>query len=70
MPVREGAPPTTRRSASERARAVRDYLVSRGIAASRLTMTAYGEERLKYDTSQATLALNRRAALIIDDGSR
>jgi peptidoglycan-associated lipoprotein len=50
-----------------RARAVRDYLTSRGIDPSRLTITSYGEERLKYDTSQeATRALNRRAALIID----
>ena len=54
-----------------RARAVRDYLTRRGISASRLTLISYGEERLKYDSSQpATLALNRRAALIVDNGSR
>jgi len=44
-----------------------DYLTKRGIAPSRLTITSFGEERLKYDDSQeATRALNRRAALIID----
>ena len=63
-----GASAAYNKALSERrARAVRDYLTSRGIAASRLTITAYGEERLKYDDSQeATRALNRRAALIID----
>ena len=50
-----------------RAVAVRDYLTKHGIDSSRLTVTSYGEERLKYDTSQeATRALNRRAALIVD----
>jgi outer membrane protein OmpA-like peptidoglycan-associated protein len=50
-----------------RARAVQDYLTSRGIDRSRLTITSYGEERLKYDTTQeATRSLNRRAALIVD----
>ena len=63
----EGSPAYNKALGERRARAVRDYLTSRGIAASRLTITSYGEERLKYDSSQeATLALNRRAALIID----
>ena len=63
----EGSPEYNRALSERRARAVRDYLTSRGIAASRLTIAAYGEERLKYDDSQeATRALNRRAALIIE----
>jgi len=63
----EGSPEYNRALGERRARAVRDYLVNRGIAASRLTITSYGEERLKYDdTQEATRALNRRAALIID----
>ena len=63
----EGSDEYNRALGERRARAVRDYLVSRGIAASRLTLTSYGEERLKYDSSQeATRALNRRAALIIE----
>jgi outer membrane protein OmpA-like peptidoglycan-associated protein len=67
----EGRPAYNQRLSERRARAVRDYLTSRGIAASRLTVVGYGEERLKYDTSQpASLALNRRAALIVDNGSR
>ena len=63
----EGAPEYNKALSERRAVAVRDYLASRGIDPSRLTVISYGEERLKYDTSQeATLALNRRAALIID----
>jgi outer membrane protein OmpA-like peptidoglycan-associated protein len=63
----EGRPAYYQALSERRARAVRDYLTARGVAASRLTITAYGEERLKYDSSQeATRALNRRAALIID----
>lgn len=49
-----------------RATAVRDYLVSRGIAADRLTTVSYGEERPKYDNSrEETRRLNRRAALVV-----
>jgi outer membrane protein OmpA-like peptidoglycan-associated protein len=49
-----------------RASAVRDYLVSRGIAASRLQTVSYGEERPKHDNSrEETRRLNRRAALTI-----
>jgi outer membrane protein OmpA-like peptidoglycan-associated protein len=67
----EGRPEYNKRLSERRAQAVRDYLTSRGIAGSRLTIVGYGEERLKYDTSQPSqLALNRRAALIIDNGSR
>lgn len=63
----EGSPAYNKALGQRRAEAVRDYLVKRGIAGSRLTITSYGEERLKYDGSQeATRALNRRAALIID----
>ena len=63
----EGSPAYNKALGERRARAVRDYLMKRGIAASRLTITSYGEERLKYDSTQeATRALNRRAALIID----
>jgi peptidoglycan-associated lipoprotein len=63
----EGAPDYNKALSQRRAVAVRDYLASRGIDASRMVVTSYGEERLKYDTSQeATRALNRRAALIID----
>jgi len=44
-----------------RAHAVRDYLVSRGIAASRLQTVTYGEDRPKYDNSrEVTRRLNRR----------
>jgi len=63
----EGSPEYNKALGERRARAVRDYLTARGIDAARLTITSYGEERLKYDTSQeASRALNRRAALVID----
>jgi peptidoglycan-associated lipoprotein len=49
-----------------RANAVRDYLVSRGIAATRLQTVSYGEERPKHDNSrEETRRLNRRAALTV-----
>jgi outer membrane protein OmpA-like peptidoglycan-associated protein len=49
-----------------RARAVRDYLTSRGIAANRLQTISYGEERPKHDNSrEETRRLNRRAALTV-----
>ena len=49
-----------------RSTSVRDYLVSRGVAASRLTTISYGEERPKYDNSrEETRRLNRRAALVV-----
>jgi outer membrane protein OmpA-like peptidoglycan-associated protein len=49
-----------------RAVSVREYLVSRGIAASRLGSVSYGEERPKHDNSrEETRRLNRRAALTV-----
>ncbi len=49
-----------------RAQAVRNYLVSRGIAADRLRTVSYGEERAKFDNSrEETRRLNRRAALVV-----
>jgi peptidoglycan-associated lipoprotein len=50
-----------------RANAVKDYLVSRGVTADRLTTVSYGEERPKYDNSrEETRRLNRRAALVVN----
>jgi outer membrane protein OmpA-like peptidoglycan-associated protein len=49
-----------------RSNAVRDYLSSRGINASRLQSVSYGEERPKHDNSrEETRRLNRRAAMTI-----
>jgi OmpA-OmpF porin, OOP family len=49
-----------------RASSVRDYLVSRGIAANRLETRSFGEARGKYDTArEETRRLNRRAALVV-----
>jgi len=50
-----------------RANAVRDYFLSRGITAARLTTVSYGEERPKHDNSrEETRRLNRRAALVVN----
>ena len=50
-----------------RANAVKDYLVSRGVTADRLTTISYGEERPKYDNArEETRRLNRRAALVVN----
>jgi outer membrane protein OmpA-like peptidoglycan-associated protein len=49
-----------------RSSAVRDYLLSRGVAATRLQTVSYGEERPKHDNSrEETRRLNRRAAMTI-----
>ena len=49
-----------------RAVSVRDYLVSRGVAANRLTSISYGEERPRHDNGrEETRRLNRRAALTV-----
>jgi len=54
-----------------RANAVRDYLVSRGVAASRLNTISYGETRPKYDnTREETRRLNRRAGLVVEGGNK
>jgi len=48
-----------------RANAVRDYLLNRGIAASRLRTVSYGEERPKADNAtDAGRAINRRAQFV------
>ena len=50
-----------------RANAVRDYLISRGVAAGRLSTISYGEERPKYENArEETRRLNRRAALVVN----
>ena len=49
-----------------RAASVRSYLTSRGIAANRLRIISYGEERPKHDNStEETKKLNRRAELVV-----
>jgi outer membrane protein OmpA-like peptidoglycan-associated protein len=49
-----------------RAASVRDYLVSRGVPATRLETRSYGEEAPKYDNArEETRRLNRRAALVV-----
>ena len=51
---------------NRRANTARDYLVSRGIDASRFTTISYGEERPKADNSTPEgRAMNRRAALVV-----
>jgi OOP family OmpA-OmpF porin len=50
-----------------RAQRVREYLVSRGIAAGALSTLSKGEESPKYDNStEESRALNRRAEFVLD----
>ena len=49
-----------------RATSVRDYMISRGVPAARLSTVSYGEERPKYDNGrEETRRPNRRAALVV-----
>ncbi|HET9490180.1 MAG TPA: peptidoglycan-associated lipoprotein Pal [Methylomirabilota bacterium] len=48
-----------------RAKATRDYLMSRGVASDRITMISYGEERpVCVERDEACWAKNRRAQLL------
>ena len=50
-----------------RAKAVKDYLVNKGVAQDRLRTVSFGEARPKHDNSRrATRQLNRRVALVPD----
>ncbi|MDX1331885.1 MAG: OmpA family protein [Robiginitalea sp.] len=49
----------------KRAEAVRDYLISQGVDASRLTAKWYGETQPKYPNDEANRAKNRRVELAI-----
>jgi len=54
-----------------RAHAVRDYLVSHGVAASRLETESFGKTRPKYDNAREdTRRLNRRAELAAQGAER
>jgi len=49
-----------------RADAIRDYLVSKGISADRLRTVSYGESRPKYDnTKEITRQYNRRGFFVV-----
>jgi outer membrane protein OmpA-like peptidoglycan-associated protein len=63
----EGTAEYNKALSQRRAVAVRDYLVKEGVDPKRLDVVSYGEERLKFDASnEASRALNRRAALVIE----
>jgi outer membrane protein OmpA-like peptidoglycan-associated protein len=60
----EGTAEHNQELSERRATAVRDYLVSHGIPAARLTTEGFGENMPKYDNSkEETRKLNRRAEL-------
>lgn len=53
-----------------RANAVREYLVSRGVAANRLRTVSYGKERpLEVCATEACYAKNRRAVTVLSSAS-
>ena len=54
---------------ARRANAAREYLISRGIAASRLRVVSYGKERpIEVCSSEACYANNRRAVTVLAGG--
>lgn len=54
---------------ARRAEAAREYLVSKGIAASRLKVLSYGKERpIEICSAEACYAKNRRAVTILSSG--
>ena len=54
---------------ARRANAVREYLVSKGVAASRLDTVSYGKERpLEICSEEACYAKNRRAVTVVSAG--
>ncbi len=54
---------------ARRANAAREYLISRGIAASRLRVVSYGKERpTEVGSSEACYAKNRRAGTVLAGG--
>ena len=55
---------------ARRANAVREYLISRGVPASRLRTVSYGKERpIEVCSNEACYAKNRRAVTVISVGS-
>ena len=54
---------------ARRANAVREYLVSRGVAANRLSTVSYGKERpIEICSNEACYAKNRRAVTVLASG--
>ena len=55
---------------ARRANAVRDYLVSRGVASNRIQIVTYGKERpLEICSEEACYAKNRRAVTLVAVGA-
>jgi peptidoglycan-associated lipoprotein len=55
---------------ARRASAVRDYLVSQGVPASRLSTVSYGKERpLEICSNEACYSQNRRAVTVVSAGA-
>ena len=53
-----------------RANAVREYMISRGVAASRLKTISYGKERpIEICSEEACYAKNRRAVTVLAGGA-
>ncbi|WP_158968865.1 peptidoglycan-associated lipoprotein Pal [Chachezhania sediminis] len=54
---------------ARRANEVRDYLISRGVAGSRLTTVSYGKERpIEICSAESCYAQNRRAVTVLAGG--
>ena len=54
---------------ARRANAAKEYLISRGVAASRLRVISYGKERpIEICSNEACYAKNRRAVTVLAGG--
>ena len=62
-----GSPERNQKLSQQRANAVRDYLVKRGVAKSRLTAVGYGASRpiIKEEVTEEDRARNRRVVFSI-----
>lgn len=62
---RVGTRDANRRLSGIRARAVRDYLMRRGIARERITIEAFGEDRLSVDTRDEVSEADNRVVQLL-----
>ena len=67
----QGDPKMNQKLSEDRAKSVRDYLVTRGIAADRITSTGLGQDRPVADNKSAEgRANNRRVEIVVNGGNK
>lgn len=67
----QGDPKMNQKLSEDRAKSVRDYLVSRGIASDRITSAGFGQDRPVADNKSAEgRANNRRVEIVVNGGNK